>query len=431
MNGLGTYLIESAAALAVFYLLHWACFRHDSHLRLHRLYLVGSLALAHLVPLVPVPSPFRYESDVAVGSGLVDEGTGSVAAADWTDALLALYFLGAAVVVLRLSWNLFQLGRLLRRGQVADCGGQRVVFVEDDMPPFSFLGLIFVRRPADGCGDALAHVIAHEGTHVRQCHSLDILLVQAAATVQWFNPFVWLYREALRDVHEYLADREVLARGHDPSAYTRVLLDQHFGGPTLEFAHHLGHSQIRRRLHMMTRQSRPWAACRYLLALPVLALLVFAFAEPQAVAFNSASAAVSDRALPELAQAEVKQVKADEAKTAEKKAAEVELKKKYTALLKEYEAETNPERKKLLGEKVAKFEQTYGVKTMKVDLSDPVAVEEVITKISAKMKALELKSNETTDPEVQAKIRQELENLGKKSQELKAVLAQLQAGKPK
>ena len=68
---------------------------------------------------------------------------------------------------------------------------------------------------------------------------------------------------------------------------------------------------------------------------------------------------------------------------------------------------------------------------MKVDLSDPVAVEEVITKISAKMKALELKSNETTDPEVQAKIRQELENLGKKSQELKAVLAQLQAGKPK
>ena len=136
----------------MFYLLHWACFRHDTHLRLNRLYLVGSLALAHLVPLVPVPSPFRYEPAVAVVSGLVDEGTVPRRGIGLdSDALLALYFLGAAAVVLRLSWNLVQLERLLRRGQVADCGGQRVVFVEDDVPPFSFLGLIFVRRPQDGC----------------------------------------------------------------------------------------------------------------------------------------------------------------------------------------------------------------------------------------------------------------------------------------
>jgi hypothetical protein len=431
MSGLPAYLAETALGLAVFYGLHRVLLRHDTHFRLNRLYLVGSLLAAHLVPLVPVPSPFRREAEVLLVPELADVGTVAAVSWAWTDALFALYFLGAGTVVLRLSWHLFQLARLLRRGEVADCGGQRVVLVDDDVPPFSFLGMIFVHRPPDGRRDALAQVIAHEATHVRQHHSLDILLVQAAAAFQWFNPFVWLYRDALRDVHEYLADRDVLARGHDPAIYTRVLLDQHFGGPTLEFAHQLRHSQIRRRLDMMTRQSGPWAACRYLLALPVLAMLVFACAEPQAATPGSGVAMVADRTLPDYAQAEVKQAKPDQATDEEKKAAQLELKKKYTALLKEYETTTDPERKKLLGQKIAQFEQTYGMKTMKVDLSDPVAVEEVITKLSAKMKAIEQKSNETTDPEIQAKIRQDLDGLSKKIQELKAVLAQLQAAKPK
>jgi hypothetical protein len=349
----------------------------------------------------------------------------------WTDLLLAVYFLGAAVVVFRLSWHGLQLARLLRQAHVVHWDGQRVVLLDDDVPPFSFLGLVFVRRPAeDGGGDALAHVIAHERTHVRQFHSLDIVLVQAATALQWFNPFVWAYREALRDVHEYLADRAVLAGGHDTATYARALLAQHFGGATLEFAHHFRHSQLRRRLDMMTRQSGSWSVWMYLLALPVLAVLMFTYAEPRAAAAGG-SPMVLEGTLPDYAQEAARQTVADDAKAAEKKAAEIELKKKYTALLKEYDATTDPDRKKALGEKIAQFEQTHGIKTMKVDLSDPASVEGALGKMSAKMKALELKSRETTDPEVQAKITQELENLARKAQDLKARLAELQAGKPK
>ena len=427
MTGLWTYPGEAAVALTVLYGLHWVCFRRETHLSLNRAYLVGALVLAHVIPIVPVPSPFGRPVDATGPSVLADVAAIPAATWAWTDALLAVYFAGAAVVVFRLAWHLIQLARLLWRGQVADCAGDRVVFVEDAVAPFSFLGLIFVCRPPDGRYEELAHIITHERTHVRQLHSLDILLVQAAAALQWFNPFVWRYRDALRDVHEYLADREVLVRGHDPVAYARALLDQHFGGSTLEFAHQFRHSQLRRRLDMLTRTSRSWSAWTYLLAAPVLAVLVFVYAEPQA----AGSGMVVSESLPEYVQADVKTTGGQGTPAAEKKAAEFELQKKHAALVKEYEAATDPEQKKALGEKVKQFEKTHGIGVARVDLSDPAAVEDVIAKVSAKMKALEHKSRETADPDVQAKIQQTLQELAKKNEELKATLAQLQAARQK
>ena len=88
-----------------------------------------------------------------------------------------LYAAGAAVVFLRLAWHLAHLVLIARQHPVVHRDGVRVVYVDEDCPPFSFFRTAFVHRPAAGDEQVLDQVVAHERTHIRQGHSLDILLI--------------------------------------------------------------------------------------------------------------------------------------------------------------------------------------------------------------------------------------------------------------
>ena len=347
------------------------------------------------------------------------DGTGS-------SALLWLYAAGAAFVFLRLAWHLAHLLLIARRHPVVHRDGVRVVYVEEDCPPFSFFRTAFVHRPAEGDEQVLDQVVAHERTHIRQGHSLDILLIHVAAVAQWFNPFIWLYKHSLRELHEYLADREVLAQGFDPFTYKQILFEQHLGARSFEFAHHLRQSQIKRRLAMMTRRSGRWTAFKYLLALPALGLLVVAFAEPQVTMAQGAKTPGTVTVAP----AEAKKAQADEAKAIELKKKEMEYQKKMVALEQAYEATSDPAEKKAIKEKMMELRENFPqTKKMTIDFSDPVSVEKALKKVTQTIEVMSAKSQEITDPVEKEKFQQELDQLAKMQQELKLRLAQLRAGK--
>jgi hypothetical protein len=374
-----------------------------------------------------VTSPFRR---VVVPAGAVEDLDGALATAggwDWQTAILWLYAAGAALVFLRLAWHLAHLLLIARRHPVAHRDGVRVVYVEEDCPPFSFLRTAFVHRPAPGDEQVLDQVVAHERTHIRQGHSLDILLVHAAAVVQWFNPFIWLYKRSLQELHEYLADREVLAQGFDPCTYKQVLFEQHLGARSLEFAHHLHQSQIRRRLAMMTRRSGRWTAFTYLLALPALALLLVAFAEPQVTMAQGAKTPGTVTAAP----ADAKKAQAEEAKAIELKKMEMEYQKKMAHLEEAFSATSDPAEKKAIKEKMMELRESFpqAKKKMTIDGSDPVSVEKALKKVTKTIEVMTAKSQEVTDPVERERFQRDLDMLAKQQQELETRLAQLRAGK--
>ena len=425
MTGLLWYLAETGAALAVFYGLYRLALKNDTHFQTCRLYLLASLAAAYLLPLVHVTSPFRH---VVIPAGALDDFQPAPAAAagwGWQQALLWVYAAGAAFVLLRLGWHLWRLLVIARRHPAVQRDGVRVVYVDEDCPPFSFFRTAFVHRPAEGSEGVLDQVVAHERTHIRQGHSLDILLIQLAAITQWFNPFIWLYKHALKELHEYLADREVLAQGFDPFTYKQVLFEHHLGARPFEFAHHLRQSQMKRRLAMMTRRSGPWTVLRYLLALPAIGLLVVAFAEPQV---TMAQGAKTPGPVP-AAKAGPANAQADDAVAIEKKKLEAEYKAKVQNLKAEHAAASDPETKKAIEEKMLKVKQFYSQALMSVDLSDPETVEKMFAQVSKKREALEAKRAGITDPAELQKVQQDLDMLAKKQQDLKARLAQLRTAK--
>lgn len=366
MSGLAWYLAESGAALAVFYGLFRLSLKDDTHFRATRLYLLATLVGAHVLPLAHVASPFRQAVLPRLPMRAFGEAGASQGLWDWPHLLLGVYLAGAGFVLLRLGGHLWHLLLVLRRQPVVHCDGIRLVYIEDDCPPFSFLRTAFVHRPAAGEEKLLEHVVAHERTHIRQRHSLDILLVQIVAIGQWFNPFAWLYERALREIHEYLADQGVLARGFDPPTYRRFLLEQRMGAQPFELAHHFRPSHIRRRLSMMARRSSRWSYAKYLLVAPALALLIVAFADPQVTV------------------------------------AEVPAERKGAMLPRESAAATRAP-----------------------DFSDPAVIEELLRKVARETVALEARSVDSTDRARKEDLRQELNDLTRKRAALEARLAQL------
>ena len=132
--------------------------------------------------------------------------------------------------------------------------------------------------------------------------------MEIVLSLQWFNPFVWPYKKALQETHEYLADSGVIAQGFSSVKYQLLMFEQHVGASLFEFGNNFKKSQIKRRIMMLSKIKSPKAAkLKLLLALPLAIALVLIFAEPRVAARTSAFLEKSAPADP--TQAKITEVK--------------------------------------------------------------------------------------------------------------------------
>jgi hypothetical protein len=278
-----TYMVRAAICLSVFYGIYELFLRRETYFNLNRAFLVSGLLLSFLIPAFPIVSPFRTKAVVPLSAGvLTDVAAGR--AFHPGDLLPYLYWMGVAFLLFRLAAQLAHLGEVIRKNGIRRLRGMRIVPVEPGSPPFSFFGIIFL---ADGLArdGGFRRILAHEEVHIRQQHTIDVLLMEAVLILQWFNPFVWPYKKALQATHEYLADSGVIAQGFSPAGYQLLMFEQNIGASLFELGNNFRRSQIKRRIMMLSKAKSPGAAkLKLLLALPLICALVLAFAEPKAVA---------------------------------------------------------------------------------------------------------------------------------------------------
>ncbi|MBQ3738239.1 MAG: M56 family metallopeptidase, partial [Bacteroidales bacterium] len=120
-------------------------------------------------------------------------------------------------------------------------------------------------------------IMRHEMSHIAHHHSWDILFAELMMILQWFNPFIYLYKKELQSLHEYQADRDVVATGVDKKNYMMLILQQctavDFSGMSNNFSLIL----TKKRIKMITRNEKAKGLWWRLLAtLPVLAFLMIA-----------------------------------------------------------------------------------------------------------------------------------------------------------
>ena len=290
------YLFFAVVGTALFWCVYRLLLRREHCLNVNRFFLLSTLALSLVLPLVhpqvAVPRP-----TVASGGGYLLELPGIVAEAPaaavqqsvaevsadavrgvdvWT-VLGVLYWAGVALSVLILMVRYGVLWHKLQKYVFVRQGRFRVAVTDDEEPSFSFFRYIVAGR--GGMTDAeLQQVLRHERLHAAQGHSWDRLAVQLVCCLLWFDPFVWLYGRDLREVHEYLADEAVLQQGGEGEykSYLRLLYCQITGMQYVPIVNSFHFSTIKNRITMMKQPKSHKGWVKALAALPVAALLLFA-----------------------------------------------------------------------------------------------------------------------------------------------------------
>ena len=197
----------------------------------------------------------------------------------WRQIGIVIYMAGVAAVIFVTVRSIVGLHRLMRRGRCERLDdGTTLVRMDENVAPISWCrNIVISERDLRENGAA---ILAHERAHVRLHHSLDLLLVDLAGAVQWFNPAMWLLRRDLRAIHEYEADAAVIASGVDARSYQLLLIRKAVGGRWYSIANSFNHSKLKNRITMMLREkSSRRTRARALLLLPLAGLALGAFAE--------------------------------------------------------------------------------------------------------------------------------------------------------
>jgi Zn-dependent protease with chaperone function len=298
MGAILVYLLKANLALALFVAAYYGLLRRLTFLRANRAYLLVALGLAAGYPALPVPALLpapvaTYVPSTAFSGGpritLIENALAPTAAStpafDWLLVAGALYGAGALLLLLRLLGQLVSLGLVWRRSRLGVAQGQTVHVLPGEGGAFSFGGAIFLSSTTLRAEPTtLAALLRHEQAHVRQGHTLDVLLVQVAVAVAWANPAAWLLRRAVLDNLEYLADEAALQTGLDRRTYQYSLLQLlPLAVPAPALAFHLSSLTLKNRIHMLNQpHSSTRQLGRYLLAGPLVLALALGLAGARA-----------------------------------------------------------------------------------------------------------------------------------------------------
>ena len=285
------YILKSAVCLAIFYLFYRLLLSKETFHRFNRMALLGVMLLSCLLPLVkvtveqvsPVNAQVMSMEDLLLmyqwnSEAVVEEGSRPF---HWQEGLVLVYFVGLFFVIVRHLWSLGRMLYLIRHSRCERLdNGIRLVVHRRKLAPFSWMRYIVISET--DLKESGHHILVHEMAHIHYRHSWDLLLAEACAWLQWFNPAIWLLKQELQNIHEYEADEEVLRQGINAKEYQMLLIKKAVGARLYSIANSFNHSSLKKRITMMIRKkSNPWARAKYLYVLPLAAVTVAAFARPE------------------------------------------------------------------------------------------------------------------------------------------------------
>jgi TonB family protein len=258
------YLLQVNIYLIVFYGFYRLLLDRETYFTGNRAYLLGAGVLSLLIPFIRLdwfnsqPVTQRISLNVSELYLTAQPTDGRTMALDWGSWITLIYVAGAIFFLLRFMFQLFSLSRLMKNIPKGAA--------------FSFFTKVIVdpRLPQQ------AVVCRHEEIHVRQLHSFDVLFFELLGVFVWINPVIYLYKQNIREIHEYLADAEAARFQGDKQEYALLLLSSAFGvgSNTLTNSFFLK-STLKKRIFMLHKtQSKRSALLKYGLILPVFGLML-------------------------------------------------------------------------------------------------------------------------------------------------------------
>ena len=198
---------------AIFYGFYRLVLRNSIRHGWNRLFLLAALVVSFAIPFIQIPdqlsvqpleeSPvivWMHESAMEFEVVPVPKESGEANFSMWY-LLPWLYVLVTCLLIGRSAVYLIFIQKLKKHSEYVKKRWFKL-FKTSQTRPFSFFSNVFIPKDIFG-SNAFDQILAHECVHVKQRHSIDRLLMDFFVSLFWFNPFIYLYRNALIEIHEF------------------------------------------------------------------------------------------------------------------------------------------------------------------------------------------------------------------------------------
>lgn len=284
MDYLINYLLEGSLAFGLGLIFYKSFFERLTFFQGNRVLLIGIVLISLVLPLISLDFSFLGTASVATLSSSIEWVEAKVSATDlepegfsfsWQLLVTGVYLLGVAITFTRLLLGVARTMLMVRHSSKVHYGG-RIIVVNPRFMPSSFFRYIFL-PVLDPENEEHQQIMLHESVHADQYHSVDIMLIQLAKVLFWFNPLIYLLEQYLREIHEFQAD-QIVTQIYSPISYSRLLLKQLTADCGLQFMNNFNQFQTKKRIIMMNKtKSNRMLKSRFLLTVPLVVLMIGLF----------------------------------------------------------------------------------------------------------------------------------------------------------
>ena len=291
------YILEWSACLLLFLLLYKMCFSGTTFHRFNRIFLLGSVVLSAVLPLIHIVPTTQMEpvaevcrttawvdptplSTITIQSTIETQSDRMTPAETGAALLLVAYLL--YIIIQLTGWGKSCAKMLwFLRGKRSHRVGRWIRLVEHDgeYGPFSWMNFIVISSSEQGFGRRAS--IRHELSHILLLHHLDLLLMMICVII---NPTCWLVMKEIKVIHEYEADDEVINHYRIQSRdYQRLLILRTVGAEAYALASSFNLNIKKRIIMMKKKQSHWWRMAWIVITLPLISFTLMAFSKPKDV----------------------------------------------------------------------------------------------------------------------------------------------------
>nr|WP_299070061.1 M56 family peptidase [uncultured Allomuricauda sp.] len=297
------YLLKSAGVLTLFFGCYYLFLRKETLFTANRWFLVIGLVTSVILPSMNLTTTITLSTEMMAGTNSTIENDAIIGGQSFSSLrnfLILTYFLGVAIFLARFAVQIRSVLNFIQLGKKKV--SENLIYVESsmDVQPFSFFKYI-IYNPKKHSEKELESILAHELVHATQKHTVDILCVELISVFQWFNPFAWLYKNALKQNLEFLADAKNSSLKKNRKQYQYILLSQSISKQNLSIVNPFFNPLIKKRIVMINQTpSKKHKTLKSLVILPLLALFLVGFNTKNVYQFENADGPTSENTKIEL-----------------------------------------------------------------------------------------------------------------------------------
>jgi hypothetical protein len=307
MEALFIFILKSSGLLAMFYFAYTFLLRKETFFNSSRWFLIAGLITSIILPFVvytkviwieapPAPAPAPIITTTANSIGNIPPSNHDVVAykpqykptsvtvieeekaeINWSLILTVVYGIGFLSFLIKFALDFYSLNTILKGKKIKQQDDFKFIDVKENIAPFSYFDYI-VYNSSLYTPTELENILEHEKVHSDQNHTVDVLISRIFCILFWFNPIIWLYKKAILQNLEFIADNEASKKIADKKAYQYTLLKITTHETCVAITNHFYQSLIKKRIVMLNKnQSNKRNYWKYSAVIPALGAFVLLF----------------------------------------------------------------------------------------------------------------------------------------------------------